>query len=303
MDLWQLRTFRVLAKTLHFTRAAEELNLSQPAVSHQIKALEREVGEILFLRDKDGVLLTKAGQTMFEHAIKILDVADEMRLEISGNKEALSGKVILGAATRGLSNSFPLIYREFKKIHKDIEIVFQLENRLDELVGKVRSGAIDIGMISHDLDFTGLVLMPYGEYELLLTVGRNHRFAKMKEISLEDLRNEEWVLFETGSLLRKTIEDNLAKDGIIPKIGYETNDGSLVVSMIAHDNRISFLPEWGVLNDLENGNLIAVKIKDVKYKVQVNLIWKESRRTKLMSAVISHLIEEKPQGITPLAES
>ncbi|NJM52659.1 MAG: LysR family transcriptional regulator, partial [Blastocatellia bacterium] len=80
MELWQLRTFSIVAKTLHFTRAAEELNLSQPAVSHQIKSLEAEIGEPLFLRDKEGVSLTKAGQTMYQHATKILDIADELRL-------------------------------------------------------------------------------------------------------------------------------------------------------------------------------------------------------------------------------
>ena len=73
MDLWQLRTFSIVAKTLHFTRASEDLNLSQPAVSHQIKALEEEIGEPLFLRSNEGVLLTKAGQTMYEHVEKILE--------------------------------------------------------------------------------------------------------------------------------------------------------------------------------------------------------------------------------------
>src|SRR5262249_6361446 len=117
-----------------------------------------------------------------------------------------------------------------------------------------------------------------------------------------DLRNEEWVMYEPGNRLRKTIEDNLAKEGIIPKIGYETNDGSLIVSMVAEDNKVSLLPEWGVLNDLETGKLVSVRIRGISYKIQVNLVWKANRRTKPMSAVLSHLIEEKPRGITPLEE-
>jgi DNA-binding transcriptional LysR family regulator len=297
MELWQLRTFIAVAKNLHFTRASEDLNLSQPAVSHQIKSLEIEIGEPLFLRDKDGVLLTKAGKTMYKHATKILDLADEMRREIRENEDVLSGKIILGVATRGLGNPFPAFYQEFKETFRDIEVIVQVEYKLEDIIEKVRSGNIDIGMVSHNLDLSGLVVIPYGEYELLLVVGENHRFAKMAEIITADLRNEEWVMFEPGNRVRISAEDYLAKAGITPKNIYETNDGSLIRSMVAHGNRISLLPEWGIFEEVQDGKIVSVKVKGVKYKVQVNLIWKASRRTKLMSAVLAFLLEEKLEGL------
>ena len=79
MDLWQLRTFRVVAETLNFTRAAEQLNLTQSAVSHQIKALETELGEPLFIRAKRGVRLSEPGKLVLEHAQRILDEAEALR--------------------------------------------------------------------------------------------------------------------------------------------------------------------------------------------------------------------------------
>ena len=162
MQLWQLRTFSAVAKNLHFRRAAEELNLSQPAVSHQIKSLEDEIGEPLFLREKDGIFLTKTGQTMYEHANKILNIADEMRFEIRENEEFLNGKLFLGVVTRGLSHTFLEVYKEFKKIYPQIEVTFQIENKFDDVIEKIRAGSIDIGLISHIGELKGLVSIPYG---------------------------------------------------------------------------------------------------------------------------------------------
>jgi DNA-binding transcriptional LysR family regulator len=297
MELWQLRTFSTVAKYLHFTRAAEELNLSQPAVSHQIKLLETEIGEPLFLREKDGILLTKVGQTMYEHANKILDIADEMRQEIIENNDILNGKIVLGVATRGLGNPFPLLYKEFKKKYHDIDIVFQSEYKLDDIVEKVKSGSIDIGLVTHNSDLSGLVAMPYGEYEILLVVGKNHHLANKDNVTIEDLQNQDWVTFEAGNKLRQSMSEYATKVGIVPKSVYETNDGSFVRSMVAHNNKISLLPEWGIFEELQEGKIVAIKVKDFKYVVPINLIWKASRRTKTMSAVLTYLLEEKMQGV------
>jgi LysR family transcriptional regulator, transcriptional activator of the cysJI operon len=298
MELWQLRTFSTVAKNLHFTRAAEELNLSQPAVSHHIKSLEDEIGEPLFLRNKDGIWLTKAGHTMYEHATKILDIADEMRLEIKDTQANLSGKIVLGAVTRGLGNPISLFYQDFKKVYRDIELVMQTAQKLDDIVEEVRNGNIDIGMVTHNLDLSGLAVIPYGEYELILAVGKNHRLAKKGQIEPADLQNEEWAMFEPTNKSRMSANDYLGKIEIAPQKIYETNDGSMIRSMITHGNKIGLLPEWGVFEELKDGRIVSIKVKGMKgYKVPINLIWKESRRTKLMSAVLTYLLQAKLEGV------
>ena len=84
-----------------------------------------------------------------------------------------------------------------------------------------------------------------------MTVGKNHPFAEKGEISIDELAKQEWVLFEPGNKLRETIENILREEGIPLKIGYETNDATIVRQMIMHDNKISFVPEWGILEDLQ----------------------------------------------------
>lgn len=297
MELWQLRTFSAVAKNLHFTRAAEQLNLSQPAVSHQIKLLETEIGEPLFLREKEGIFLTKAGQTMYEHANKILDIAEEMKQEINESKDVLSGQIILGVVTQGLGNPFPLVYEKYKKKYPEIDIIFQREQSIAGAIENVKNGSLDITLLPGGLDLSGLVEIPYGEYELLLVVGKNHRLAKKNKIEIADLQNEEWVMFETGSRIRAIFDAHLANAGISPKSIYQSNDGSLVRTMAANSNRISLLPEWGIFEELQNGKLVSIKVKELEYKVQVNVVWKESRRTKEMTAVLNYMLQEKLEGI------
>jgi LysR family transcriptional regulator, transcriptional activator of the cysJI operon len=300
MELWQLRTFAAVAKNLHFTRAAEDLNLSQPAVSQQIKSLETEIGESLFLREKDGICLTQAGKTMYEHANKILDIADELKLEVSENKDVLAGEIILGAVTRGLGNPFGRFYAKFKKKYHDIEIVFQAEQVFEAVAEKVRNGTIDIGLVNQepDLDLSGLIVMPYGEFKLFFVAGENHPLARAKEVDVKDLEVLEWIVFEPGQRLRIKIDNYFIQVGITPSDIYSTNEGSLIKTMVEKNNKVSLLPEWGVYEELQTGKIVRLKVKGFDCKTQVNMIWKANRRTKTMSAVINYLLKDAMDGIS-----
>src|SRR5205085_2308865 len=100
MELSQLRTFREVAETLSFTRASQKLNMTQSAVSHQIKALERELGEPLFIRGKRGVKLSDAGKLALEYAERIIEEANALRERIQGNDTEPRGRVRAAAASQ-----------------------------------------------------------------------------------------------------------------------------------------------------------------------------------------------------------
>ena len=229
MDLWQLRTFSAVAKNLHFTRASEELNLSQPAVSHHIKALEEEMGEPLFLREKDGVFLTKAGQTMYEHAEKILDIAEELNLEINESRETMSGELVIGAVIQGLNSPFPKLYKGFREKYRDIDLVFQGEKSPEDIADKIRSGELDLGVIGRINDLSGLSIMPYGDFQFVCVAAVDHPLTQKKQITNEDLQKQEWIMLKSPSRLSLWANDALAKVGINPDKIMEINDGSVIV--------------------------------------------------------------------------
>ncbi len=271
--------------------------MSQPAVSHQIKSLEDELGEPLFIRDKDGIVLTKVGKTLFEHATKILDIADEMRMEIEDNVDSLSGKVVLGVATRGLGNPLAVFIEEFRETHNRINLTIHNEYEIDDIIRGVRNGKIDIGMVVPGFNYDGLELIPYGEYERWIVVGRNHPLATHEKVTIEDLQNQDWVTFEPKNFTRATIREFVKKFGIVSKTVFETNDGALIRSMVTNGNKISILPEWGIYEELKDGRIIALKVKEFRSKTRVELVWRKNRRTKSMSAVLTSLLKEKLEGI------
>ena len=152
MELWQLRTFRTVARTLHFTRASEELNLSQPAVSHQIKALEKEVSEPLFVRGREGISLTPAGKVMLEHADRILSIAEQIKLQIEDSKVDPRGRIRFAALSRGLRHNFPEVFLGFREKFPDIELEYQTLTDTKSLRDGVSEGVIDIGLMAVEPD-------------------------------------------------------------------------------------------------------------------------------------------------------
>ncbi len=125
MELSQLRTFRVVAETLNFTRAAERLGLTQSAVSHQIKSLETELGEPLFIRAKRGVKLSPAGQAALEHAVRLLDEAEALRERVAGGEHSPAGRVRAAAATQAIVHLFAPMFEAFMRAQPRIDVSFR----------------------------------------------------------------------------------------------------------------------------------------------------------------------------------
>ncbi len=297
MDLWQLRTLSVVAKTLNFTRASEELNLSQPAVSHQIRALEKEIGRQLFERTVNGVTLTASGKSAFEHAQRILDIADELKADLDERTEGLAAQLVLGGSFRGLANPFHTIYIGFKEKYGEIDVTFQGEQSPGDIVRKVKEGSIDLGLVADEFLVPELDSIPYGEYHLQLVVGKDHPFAKRKGVRPDELVNEKWVLFEPQSRFRMYVEECFEAAGFVPKKVFETNDGALIRSMVANGETVSCLPSWGFSQQAGPGGIVAVEVEGWSRSIQLSLVWNRARLSKALRHMIVYLLETEIEGV------
>ena len=148
MELSQLRTFREVADALSFTRASQKLNMTQSAVSHQIKALERELGEPLFIRAKRGVRLTDSGQLALSYAERILEEADALRERIRGDDHEPRGRVRAAAATQAFVHLFARLFESFMRDHDRIELSFRTTVSTEQTVADILNGAADVGEVS-----------------------------------------------------------------------------------------------------------------------------------------------------------
>lgn len=260
MELWQLRTFRAVAETLNFTRAAERLNLTQSAVSHQIKALETELDEPLFIRAKGGVKLSQAGKIALDYAVRILDEADALTERIAGGEHSPRGRVRAAAATQAFVYLFASLFESFMRAHPGIELSFRTTVSTEQTVTDILNSAADVGFASMPVYSPALQVTELFADELVLVVGRTHRLSQQGEAKVEEIERERLILFERGASIRRATEDFFKRVRIRPQLALESNDTYFIKLMVEHGLGISLLPSWAVREEVLAGKLAQLKI-------------------------------------------
>src|SRR5262245_44700454 len=189
MELRQLAYFVAVAEEAHFTRAAARLSVAQPAVSQQIRRLERELGEPLFIRDRRTVSLTRAGTVFLPRARDALAVADSARVAIAEMRGLLSGNLVIGTVQNLPDRRLPGLLGTFHRQHPRVELTL-LEDKTDALLEALFSGSLDAAVIGQG---------PYGELPgdlqslliahemVVVAVYPGHRLAKRSAVGVRAL--------------------------------------------------------------------------------------------------------------------
>ncbi|GAC1446348.1 MAG: LysR substrate-binding domain-containing protein [Pyrinomonadaceae bacterium] len=272
MEMSQLRTFRVIAETLNFTRAAERLNLTHSAVSHQIKALEKELGEPLFIRAKRGVKLSQAGKTALDYVVRILDEAEALRERISGREHSPVGRVRAAAATQAFVHLFAPLFESFMRAHVGIELSFRTTVSTEQTVADILNGAADVGFASLPVYSPALQTTELFEDELLLIAGRAHRLAGKRQVKVEEIESERLILFERGASIRRATDQFFDRVGIRPEMALESNDTYFIKLMVEHGWGVSLLPVWSVREEVAAGKLAQLRINGHRLRRSIDMI-------------------------------
>src|SRR6476620_9730303 len=272
MELWQLRTFNEIAETLNFTKASERLNLTQSAVSHQIKALEDELGIKLFVRGKRGVKLTDAGRSAIESSRKILDEVESMRQRVAEREQALAGRVRVAAATQALVYLFAPLFEHFMDSHESVELVFRTTANTEQTIGDIVEGIADVGFASMAVYSPTLEVIELFNDELVLVVGKKHKLSSRKNVSIGEIEKERWILFERGASIRRATDDFFKNVRVKPEKALESNDTYFVKLMVEHGLGISLMPSWSVKEEVRSGKLAQLRIKDNLLKRSVAMV-------------------------------
>ncbi|MCP4022849.1 MAG: LysR family transcriptional regulator [Desulfobacteraceae bacterium] len=196
MEIRQLRTFRVVADNLNFTKAADELFMAQSSVSSQIKALEEELKTKLFDRIGRRVLITEAGQKLYEYARRMEDMTDEIRSEISTGQDA-QGTLTIRAPETVASVYMPEIVNRFHKDHPRVS--FNFINCSDQqLREELNSGRIDLAfLITDSVHFKAVNVKMLKTQRLILVANQTHPLTRKKKITLADLNGHTVLLPKT----------------------------------------------------------------------------------------------------------
>lgn len=264
MELYQLRTFYQVALNRSFSRAATAVSLTQPAVSRQIEALERELGITLFNRRGRQVELTEAGRRFHDYAERILSLADQAARAMNEIRDLREGRVTLAASTTPGNYLLPQLIARFRKRHPGIEVHMDVMPSR-EVARAVLEGRADVGILAGPVPSSALQVAPFQEDELVLIVPPGHPLAAMVEDSSVRgdadrehtralLQQERLLLREPGSATRRAME-NLLNELSLPADGTELGNTEAIKRAVGAGMGISFISRHAVLMELKLGLL------------------------------------------------
>jgi DNA-binding transcriptional LysR family regulator len=186
MELRHLRTFTAVAEELHFRRAAERLHVAQPAVSEQIRNLERELGVQLLERTKRSVALTPAGATLLEDARRLLRMSEDARRAVQRVQEGVTGRLRIGHPSDVMPWAMPRALRHFSTSHPGIEVALERVEPRRALTA-VRDGHLDVAMVCLPAPVAGLHVTPIGVEQVTVAVADTHPMADLSAFPLPAL--------------------------------------------------------------------------------------------------------------------
>src|SRR4051794_33680068 len=199
MEMHQLAYFESVSRHLHFTRAAEELNVAQPSVSQQIKKLEVELGTPLFHRMKRNVALTEAGKTFLPQARAVLRQLEEARVEVQELSGLRKGTLAVGAPPSVGTHLLPRALAAFSRQHPGIALTFR-EGGSRTLVQLLEEGELDMAVVIQPIRHPALETLALLDEELLLAVPSAHALAAgQRRVRVRDLKHEPFVLLREGA--------------------------------------------------------------------------------------------------------
>src|SRR5215475_3716101 len=264
MELRQLAYFLAVAEERNFTRAAARIPIAQPAISQQIRRLEAELGERLFLRDRRDTRLTPAGQALLPHARAALEAASGGREAVAALSGLLTGRLAVGLVHPLPDRRFLHLLGTFQRTHPLIELTV-IEDQTDALHAAL------IGQGRYDRPPPGAQSLLIAREPVVVAVHPVHPLAGRGQIPLRALRAEAMVTLTRASKLRTNLEAACQAVGFAPRIAAETSDLSVLTELAAEQVGVAVLPASG-LEDV--AGLVQLGLTHPKLDRRILLVWR-----------------------------
>ena len=303
MDLRQLLTLRTVVDKGSFSHAAEELGISQPAVSFQIRALEDRIGQRLLDRSGRRVTLTDAGRVVDSHARRMLALEDELMREVAGLSDHLSGPLVLGSSTGPGELLLPHLLGGFKRENPEVEISLVVQDT-QTVCDRVLEDEIELGVVGAARPHRGLVFEPFVRDELVVICPPDHALAKRKRIALADLAAQPLILQQRGSGVRAVLEAAFRAAGIRMRdldVTLEIGLQQSVRVAVLDGLGITVISRLAVDRDLAEGRLVAVEVEGAVLARDFSLVRHAGRTSSRVSEGFVEYAREHLGDLVPPA--
>lgn len=294
MDLKQLAVLRAIADTGSFNAAAGQLGLTQPAVSHQLRRLEDELGETLVLRSRPRAALSPAGASVLVTARRVLgDVEDLKQMFAPRSGGEVSGMLRVTASAMGIIYLYGELLARFIAERQRIEVALTTVETPFDGIRKVASREADAAFVAFPVPEPNLTELVLGETEHCVLVAEGHPLAKRAAVSLPELRRYPLVRYKTGAGSRWMSDGIFLPRGGYPEIFLESNDTEFVKRIVGLGFATAIVPSFILTRDPRDRRLRRLKIRGLPMKQKYGVAYRPDARSRALAAFTEFCLRNK----------
>jgi len=276
MDVRGLEVFLSVAKHLNYTRAGEEVNLSQPSVSVRIRQLETELGVELFEQLGKKVVLTEAGQVLVPHARRVIAAIEDAKQSIDELQGLERGSLRIGASTTPGMYLIPRVIARFKGRYPKIEIHLGIKDTRQIEAGVINND-YDFGFVGGHLVGDEVAVLPWLTDELVLIVAPDHRLVRKRSIKADTLKKEKFIVRESGSATRAAVLNHLEKSELRIEAIMEMENPESVKKAVQSGLGIALISKFAVETELKAKILVAVRVSDLDIRRELKIVYRRDK--------------------------
>ncbi len=275
MEFFLLKVFQTVAAERSFSRAADKLDRSQPAVSLAIQRLEAELGEKLIDRSAKELLLTDAGRIVLEYARRTENLMRDLRTALAELRDNAAGRLIIGANESTSLYLLPHIER-YRRLYPKVKI--QVRRCLSSRIpAQLLDGDLELGVISYDPQNANLVALIIYTDHLAFVVSPGHRFAPRKSVSITELGMETFVAHNVVSPYREIVLREFRRHRVTLNMDLEMPTVETIKKMVQRNEGVAFLPRMCVESEIAQGTLKEVKVEELSVERPIRLVYPARR--------------------------
>ena len=273
MDTRQLAAFCAVVERRSFSQAAERLGVTQPAVSLQIRALEKRLGTQLLDRSGRRVEPTEAGLRLYRGAQRMLALENQLVSELAATAEGeLAGDLVLGASTGPAAIVVPVLLGEFQRKHSDVR-VFLTVSDTHTVIERVADRELELGIVGASRRHRGVRFEPFFSDQVILACPPGHPFAG-RTVTLDELREETLILMQEGAGVRQIVEDALRRLGVRLRdldVRLELGLQESVRRAVEAGFGVTFISRTAVESELADGRLAEARVEGLDATREISL--------------------------------
>jgi len=290
MDTRQLAAYCAVVERRSFSQAAERLGVTQPAVSLQVRALEKRLGTQLLDRSGRRVEPTEAGWRLYRGAQRMLALEDQIVAGVAASAEGeLAGDLVLGASTGPAAIAVPVALCQFQHENPDVR-VFLTVSDTHSVVERVAARELELGIVGASRRHRGVRFEPFFSDQVILACPPGHRFAD-RTVTLDELREESLILMQEGAGVRQIVEDGLRRQGVRLReldVRLELGLQESVRRAVEAGFGVTFISRTAVESDLAAGTLVEARVQGLEATREISLVTATGRaRSRVAEAFVA----------------